>query len=684
MRFLSLFAAGMFCLSLGTGHADELSVKKLTDVVVTGSVEQATLPVSSVMTVTLPRLATSRDSADLLSDVPGAAIVRNGPLTGIVQLRGLSGDRVKVVVDGVEPTPACPNHMDPPMHYIAPSAIRSLNVVSGVTPVSLGGDSIGGTVIVDGPAPRYGPEGGEQPVMFGAVGGLYRSVNDGTGVDGAFGLAGAKWSASYAGSHQQAHDYDYPDGTVDDTAYQTTQHGLLLATKTPIGQFSTDLGLTRTRDAGTPALPMDLIEDDGYKAGLRYEGEHGFGVIRGRVYVHTIDHLMDNFSLRPAGMTPMSSPASSDDMGASLQAALPRDRHTYRLGVDAHWNRFEAEQQNELTGLRQDTFHDGKRDRLGGFVEWETAWSKLWTTQLGVRADVVQSEAGEIERFFPPTSADAARFNAGDREASDLSLDATVVTQFRPTEMATLELALARKNRAPSLLERYLWTPLSASAGQADGRTYLGNTELEPETSHQVSVGAVLQGQRWMLKATPFYNRVTDYIQGTPIARKDMAGKAVLQYQNVDRADLYGVDASGRYAFTDWLAVAGTLGYVRGKNEDTDDNLYRIAPLRGSVKLQQNWRKLESEVETVLVARQEDVADYNEEPITPGYAIVNLRVSYRPCQGVTVQAGVENLLNKKYADHLGGINRVTDSDVDVGERLPNPGRSVVVAARYEF
>ena len=57
------------------------------------------------------------DAASLLKQVPGASVVRNGPLTGLVQLRGLSDDRVRVLVDGLSITPACPFHMDPPLHY---------------------------------------------------------------------------------------------------------------------------------------------------------------------------------------------------------------------------------------------------------------------------------------------------------------------------------------------------------------------------------------------------------------------------------------------------------------------------------------------------------------------------------------------------------------------------------------
>jgi len=38
--------------------------------------------------------------------------------------------------------------------------------------------------------------------------------------------------------------------------------------------------------------------------------------------------------------------------------------------------------------------------------------------------------------------------------------------------------------------------------------------------------------------------------------------------------------------------------------------------------------------------------------------------------------GVENLGDKVYRDHLGGYNRVTESDVPVGVRLYSMGRNI--------
>ncbi|MBM3879929.1 MAG: hypothetical protein FJ387_09455 [Verrucomicrobia bacterium] len=311
----------------------------------------------------------AHDSAALLGAVPGAAVVRNGPQTGIVQLRGLQNERVRLVVDGMTLTPACPNHMDPPLHYLAPTATDTLMVMAGVTPVSLGGDSIAGTVVARPAPPRFFESARAR--VFGELGGSVHSDSDGWGTHGTIGVANRRLSAAYSGSWQSAGDFRFPGGRVRDTGYQTTQHGLLLATQTEVGLLAADLRLLRTRDAGTPALPMDMLEGDGYRVGLRHAGEFGFGTLESRVYRHEVDHLMDNYSLRPPGPMRMFSRAESDDTGARLDAALPGEVHTFRLGTEFHRNEFSAFQQNALTGAQQDTLRNALRQRVGTYLEWQ-------------------------------------------------------------------------------------------------------------------------------------------------------------------------------------------------------------------------------------------------------------------------------------------------------------------------
>jgi iron complex outermembrane receptor protein len=331
----------------------------------------------------------------------------------------------------------------------------------------------------------------------------------------------------------------------------------------------------------------------------------------------------------------------------------------------------------------QDTINEATRTRWGTYAEWQADWSGQWSSLLGIRNDTVFSDAAGVTSFFAPAAADAAAFNARDHSFTDMNFDLVASLRYTPNDWSTYELGFARKNRAPSLLERYLWTPLGANAGMADGRTYLGNLALDSETSYQLAFTADYHGEKWQVKATPFYNIVHDYIQGVPIARL-AAGQPVLQYQNVSRADLYGIDGSFRYAFTEDFGIRGVVSYVRGVNRSNDDNLYRIAPLHGMLAFDGRVLGWKNTLELVLAAEQNKTAAYNGEPATSGYALLNYRLGHDFASGIGLEVGVDNITNERYADHLGGLNRVPGSDVGLGQRVPGAGRFLYIQVNYKF
>jgi len=70
------------------------------------------------------------------------------------------------------------------------------------------------------------------------------------------------------------------------------------------------------------------------------------------------------------------------------------------------------------------------------------------------------------------------------------------------------------ENRAPSYQEHYLWTPMEATGGLADGHTYIGDINLKPETAYQLDLGLNYQNEKFMLAPHIFYQPIDDYIQG--------------------------------------------------------------------------------------------------------------------------------------------------------------------------
>ena len=158
----------------------------------------------------------------------------------------------------------------------------------------------------------------------------------------------------------------------------------------------------------------------------------------------------------------------------------------------------------------------------------------------------------------------------------------------------------------------------------------------------------------------------------------------MLQYQNIDRAELYGFELAGAYDISSEFSIDSSISYVRGKNKDSGGDLYRIAPLRGMVDLAYRHETWESHLEWVWADSQNHVSDLQGESPSPGYGILNLRIAKMFFKTLRLEAGVENLLDKRYADHLGGVNRVSGGDLAVGERIPSAGRFAYGSLSWEF
>ncbi len=106
-----------------------------------------------------PKRARTSDTASLLTDIPGVSAYGAGGVSSLPVIRGLADDRLRTKVDGMDLVAACPNHMNSPLSYIDPTAVESVQVYAGVTPVSVGGDSIGGSIVVQSAAPAFAEPG---------------------------------------------------------------------------------------------------------------------------------------------------------------------------------------------------------------------------------------------------------------------------------------------------------------------------------------------------------------------------------------------------------------------------------------------------------------------------------------------------------------------------------------------
>lgn len=687
--FLKPLAVMMTAAAVPMVMAAPLSLPPVT---VAGEAEEG--PRVSVAPAEAP--AAGPTTARLLKRVPGGNVNYNGPLSGIVQYRGMYGTRVNTRIDGLPMASGGPNLMDPPLHYAPMPLLEAVEVHRGIAPVSAGNESIGGHVDARLKSSTFTT--GEAVEFHGDI-----SANAQTGDDG-YGLGGLLWGANRShrfhvlGVAEEGDDTRFTGGDIHPTEYERTAHGFGYGFRRGGHEFAVDVLRNETDDAGTPALPMDIRFFDTDKFSLGYKGAFGAHRLEARLFYTEVDHLMTNFHLRqppPAPARFRQAAATSDARGFEVEVRRPAAGGELALGADGHFADHDTDIFNPNNGAFFVNNYNGvERDRLGLFAEWQAAVGEGSGYELGVRYTRVDMDADEVDgtpaRMMMGPRMLRDRFNAADRDRTDHNVDVVATFFHDLSEELRVDIGVGRKTRSPSYQEAFLWLPLESTAGLADRKRYVGDVDLDPEVAYEVDAG--LEWRRGGAYAAPrvFYKRVDDYIQGVPsgdpvvIAVSTMNGDPrPLQFANVD-AELYGLDARFGLAFSDRLVMDGVVSYVRGERRDIDDDLYRIAPLTATLALTYETAAWSVTTEAELVAEQDRVSATNEEDPTGGYGLLHVFGHYRLADGLVLGAGINNLLDKEHAEHLSGYNRVRNSDVAVGERLPGAGRSLFARLNYSW
>ncbi len=712
-KILSAAIAAIPCITLAADATTTLDT-----VIITGQGAGEGLRGDAVDSTNIrqQRAATS-DTAGLLRDVPGVSLYGAGAVSSLPAIHGLADDRLRIKVDGMDLISACGNHMNSPLSYIDPMAVGSIKVFAGIAPVSSGGDSIGGTILVDSAAPEFA-RAGQGTLIKGEAGVFYRSNGNANGGNLSATIASEKLSVTYSGSTAKGDDYtaggDFKpagrafivDGRsiqnstkwlagdeVGSTLYKSTNQSLAFALRHDDHLVELKLGTQDIPYQGFPNQRMDMTANDGVHLNLRYSGQFDWGNLQARVYREQTRHKMNfledkaywyrgNPTPPPVAIAAAGMPMDTEgkNTGATLKADIAlSERDLLRVGAELQQYRFsDWWPPSGNGGMSPNTFWDinnGERDRHAVFGEWEARWNPQWTSLLGVRHETVKMDTGTVQGYNAGYAADATRFNNSDRRKTDRNWDLTALARHAPTKTQTIEFGYARKTRSPNLYERYTWS----TGGMAmyminmagDGNGYVGNLDLKPEVAHTLSATFDwhdAEEKSWGLKVTPYATYVQDYINaqrcftgaGVCVAANVTRTKdfVFLKYGNQD-ARLYGLDISGHLPLArstgfGSFTLSGMLNYVRGKTADgASDNLYNIMPLNARLALEQNLGNWSGTAETQFVARKSDVSQVRNELVTPGYALLNLRGSYTWKQ-MRFDVGIDNVFDRLYFHPLSG------------------------------
>ena len=746
----ALLAALISTMIHGTAVAEEI---QLPGISVTASPIKQTLNATVLTVEEIQSMApATSDTASLLRNIPGVNIQKSGGVSGLPVIHGLADDRLRIKVDGMDLISACGNHMNPALSYIDPTNVGSAEVFAGISPVSSGGDSIGGTILVNSAAPVFA-EAGEGLLSKGEIGGYYRSNGDARGGNISATVAGETLSINYQGSHAKSNNYDAGDGfkpagsaalgrshnldsdEVGSTFYEANNQSISLALKQENHLVEFTYAEQDIPYQAWVNQRMDMTGNDSEQYNLSYEGEYDWGNLEARAYKERTRHEMqfddDKQFYYKSGDPCLSGPTGGmngcalgmpmdtrgTNTGGVVKADIPlSSRDLLKIGAELQNYRLDDWWEASGRGMWPDTFvniNDGERDRTALFAEWEAQWNPKLQTLLGIRGEQVDMDADDVQGYNSSYAAEAAAFNASDRDITDHNIDLTALVRFTVDDMSSIEVGYAQKTRSPNLYERYTWS----TGGMAmrminwagDGNGYVGNVDLDPEISHTVSTTLDLHDatqSKWGLQLTPYYTYVDDFIDAercseTLMTKGSMCNTAnttgsdkfvYLQFVN-QSAHLYGIDISGFYPIAEHTSygsftATGIINYVSGENEDTNDNLYNMMPLNGKFAVVQNWGKWTNTAELELVDKKDEVSDTRNEMETSGYGLFNLRSSYE-WKDVRINVGVENVFDKFYEDPLGGAymgqgQTMSGDGVDWGTAVPGMGRSVYVGFNYKF
>ncbi len=704
--------------------------RRLDNVIVIGTI-QAPMPANSGETRgadLAPLRPNTADTAQLLREAPGVSVQNAGGVSGLPAIHGLTGDRNRVQVDGMDIIASCPNHMNPPLSYIDPSNVEAIKVYAGISPVSAGGDSIGGTIQVNSAPPRFAEDGAGWD-LSGEIGARWRSNGNGRAANVSANLANDRFSFGYSGSVSRAdnhvaggdfraytasgrQDHEIPRDEVASSAFLVRHHALGAAYRTGDHLLQASFGRQEIPYQLYPNQRMDLLGNTQNRWQLNYQGHYGWGELEARVWQERLRHAMGfgpdrqywygAASMVP-GVTDYTVPCSP--IGSTCAADMPmltasrtraastmltfglRGQDELRIGGE--WQAHELDDWWPASGggMWPDAFwnvHDGRRDRASVFAEWEGKLAERWMAMTGARHTRLSTRAGEVRGYdidpAPPgshgmTAADAAAFNASDRHRSDNHLDLVALLRYSPSNTLDLEFGWARKTRSPNLYDRYAWSTWTMAAVMnntaGDGNGYVGDPALRPETAQTLAMTldwhAPGLDKTWQLRITPWLTRIDDFIDVVPVGTWMPGRFNVLRHAN-QSARLHGVDllAEARIAETAFgrFDIRALANWQRGENRDTGSPLYNTMPPNARIALTHRHAGWESTLEWMGVEAKTRVSPLRNEIPTHGYGLINLRTG-REWSGLRVDAGIDNLLDRLYRLPTGGAYIAQGRTMDI-------------------
>lgn len=641
----------------------------LAPIAVTGNPLASETPASPVTVLTGDTLVLRRGSSlgETLNGLPGVSSTYFGPNANRPVVRGLDGDRVRVLGNGGAALDASSLSFD---HAVPldPLIVDRVEVLRGPGALLYGGSAVGGVVnALDNRVPGE-PINGASGSVEGRVGGAARERSGAALIEG--------------GNGRFAIHADVFERRTDD---------LRVPSHRPIEDGVTLDETTRVRNSASDtwggALGGSLFFDGGY-TGLAvdtYDSTYG---ITAEPDVHIQmkrDHVRWVGELSPAGgwVRKWKAQLNATDYehkeiegSSEIGTVFDTSGGEFRLEAEHRpigrvKGVIGAQVENhDFSALGEEAFVPSTRTKKQAlFALEELPWA-AGTTSAGLRVERVQvSSQGDADAASPQFGP------AGERRFSLKSASLAHVVPLNPAWTVTG--TLSHTERAPTSFELY-----ANGVHAATGVYERGDTTLGIESGRNLDLALQWKDGANHLRLGGYVSRFSRFIAlestGTDVV---VEGAPVPLYTfSPVRARMHGLELEGQQRLLDRgvaLDVTGKLDYTLGSNADTGEPLPRLAPLRATVGLEAKQGDWAGRVEVDHAARQDRVPA-TDRP-TPSYSLVNLSVSRAfDFSGSRALAFVK-LTN--IGNELAYNATTTES---IRSLVPLPGRAVQVGVRASF
>lgn len=671
-----------------------------------------------------------RDLNGLTRYIPGVGVVADGHRFGSrgFSIRGLDGNRVRVLIDGITLADAFSigQFASAGRDLVDLEAVERVEIQRGPASTLYGSDALAGVVSFRTRDP--------DDLLLRSLGQRHLGLR--TAFDGADDsrLMAATWAAENGSGWQAMAMFGRRDGDgADNRAWraedgpnpQQYRRDSVLAKLVHDGNagrywLTVDTGSEERQTAvnslrfgaGRYASTYRLDTDDRQQRDrLSLAGEWQPALpwlqsLEAQVYAQDTDVRQDSAQYRLADpATPFESlrwrrfDYDSRALGVSVLGQSRHDgrraRHWHVFGIDVGRQRYrslrDGLETNLATGATSTTvlgedlpvrdFPNTDADTAAVYWQDEIELGRRWALIPGVRAEVYRLRAHPDAIFredFP---------EADPVDIDEQQLTPRVALRWDAGRGHSLFAQYARGFRAPPFGDVNIGLALPVFNYEIRA-----NPDLRPERSHGLELGWRHVGRNVRASVSAYENRYRDLIESRANLGVDPAsGALVFQSVNRDRARIRGIEGDLLWRMgalserLDGWSLRGAAAWSEGDDTRREQPLNAIDPGRATLGLRFEPRADAWGAELALTAVQRKKRiDHDPGPLyaPPGHVRMDLYAWAEPWSGVRLNAGVLNLGNRRYWD-WGSVRGVGADDPGIGF-YSRPGRSAAISIALDW